>query len=34
VIRFHLQESAIYLGAVMAVVLLVSYLVFRRRDIA
>jgi len=28
VIRFHLQESAIYLGAVMAVVLLVSYLVF------
>jgi len=34
VTRFHLQESAIYLGAVMAVVLLVSYLVFRRRDIA
>jgi len=34
VVRFHLQESAIYLGVGMAVVLLLSYLVFRRRDIA
>lgn len=33
VYRFALQESAIYLGVAMAVVLVVSYVVFRRRDI-
>jgi len=33
VIRFHLAESATYLGVGMAVVLVLSYLVFRRRDI-
>jgi len=33
VFRFHLAESAIYLGVGMAVVLLISYLVFRQRDI-
>ena len=34
VFRFFLHESAIYLGAGMAVALLVSYVVFQRRDIA
>lgn len=33
VFRFTLQESAIYLGVAMAVVLVGSYVVFRRRDI-
>jgi len=34
VFRFFLQESAIYLGVLMAVVLLLSYVVFQRRDVA
>jgi len=33
VFRFFLHESAIYLGVAMAVVLLLSYVVFQRRDV-
>ena len=34
VFRFFLHESAIYIGVAMAVLLLLSYVVFQRRDIA